>query len=245
MEKNKQLYLKLYRQRREQQKIDEINKQKEKIRQRELKEKEIKEREIKEKEEREKNKYKIKEKDEEKSMISKSIHLPPVKARKSSMTSEIDELINKSKIRIASSHINYAESAKISNIQKIDEKKEKDEKSSDEEDIYGSGDFVDLSNEDKKTKSKIDTSKKVKEINMDDDLSGKIDMILNESHTDQISVTNNNNNNNNKDNSESYNDFENSDALDKKGILTEKTEQDKSKSNINAQSNYSSEEYKF
>jgi hypothetical protein len=240
MEKNKQLYLKLYRQRGEQQKIDEINKQKEKIRQRELKEKEIKEREKKEKEEREKNKYKIKEKEEEKSMYSKSIQLPPVRNPRKSSVNEIEDLINKSKIRIASasSHINLAESTKIQKNQKIDEKKE-DEKKSDEEDNYGSGDFVDLSNEEKKSKSKIDNSKKEKEIHMDEDLSGRIDMILNESHTDKISESNN------KDNSESYNDFENSDALDKKGIVTEKTEEDKSNKSNNEKSIHSSSDYKF
>ena len=243
MERNKQLLLKLYIQRREQQKIDEINKQKEKIKQRELKEKEIKEREIKEREEREKR-NKSKEKEEEKSFYSKSIKLGPVRVpgKSSVIGNDIEDLIHKSKIRIASSHVSFADSPNIIKDQKKEEIKEEkeDEKNSDAEDEYGSGDFVDLSHEDKKSKSKLETSNKAKEISGDDDLSGKIDMILNQTHTDKLSEINE------KDITESYNDFETSNALDKKGIVTENSEQDKNKSkNSNDQSNTSSEDSKF
>ena len=98
MERHKQIFLKLYRQRREQQKIDELNKQKEKIKQRELKEKEIKEKE--EKEKRQKSKEK---KNEDKSLFSKSFQLPPVrnpKERKSSILDNIGDLIIPKKEKI-------------------------------------------------------------------------------------------------------------------------------------------------
>ncbi len=65
-------------------------------------------------------------------------------------------------------------------------------------------------------------------------------MILNQTHTDKLSEINE------KEITESYNDFETSNALDKKGIVTENSEQDKNKSkNINDQSNISSEDSKF
>ena len=212
MERHKQLFLKLYRQKREQQKIDELNKQKEKIRQRELKEKEIKEKEEKEKEKRQKSKDK---KDEDKS-FSKSI-LPPVRNRKSSVLDNISELI-------------------ISKKEKMEDKK-----NIEEDEDYGSGDFVDISKEENKskskTKSKIEISKKEeKEKNDDDhDLSGKIDMILNESHTDKVSELNE------KDYSESYNDFETSNALDMKGINTIHSEQEKEKKITEENENESSD----
>ena len=176
MERHKNLFLKLYRQRREQQKIDEINKQKEKIRQREIKEKEIKE---KEEEKRQKSKEK---KEDEKNLFSKSFQLPPVrnpKDRKSLALNNIGDLI----------------------MPKIEKEKEKEEKKkpTEEDDEYGSGDFVDISKEDKsKTKSKLDITQKQKP-DVDDDLSEKIDMILNGSHTDKKSEQNIN------ENSESYN----------------------------------------
>ena len=198
MDRYKELYYKLYKQKREQKKIDEINRQKELKRQRELKEKEIKEREEKEKERRQKSRDK---KEEEKNLFSKSFQLPPVrnpKERKSSALDSIGEFILPKK--------------------EIEEKQEKPQKSMNEEDEYGSGDFIDISKVDNKsrTKSKIDISKK--EISGDAELSGRIDMILNETHTDKISESIN------KENSESYNDFETSNALDLKGINTLNTD---------------------
>ena len=104
-----------------------------------------------------------------------------------------------------------------------------------EEEEYGSGDFIDISKVDNKsrTKSKIDISKK--EISGDAELSGRIDMILNETHTDKISESIN------KENSESYNDFETSNALDLKGINTLNTDEEKMKS----KDENSDEDYKF
>ena len=217
MERHKNLFLKLYRQRREQQKIDEINKQKEKIRQREIKEKEIKE---KEEEKRQKSKEK---KEDEKNLFSKSFQLPPVrnpKDRKSLALNNIGDLI----------------------MPKIEKEKEKEEKKkpTEEDDEYGSGDFVDISKEDKsKTKSKLDITQKQKP-DVDDDLSEKIDMILNGSHTDKKSEQNIN------ENSESYNDFDTSNALEMQGINTINTEHEKDKDKKrNENSENSSEDYKF
>ena len=225
MNMHKQLFLKLYRQRREQQKIDEINKQKEKIRQRELKEKEIKERELKEikdreekeKEKREKSKDK---KEEEKNIFSKSFQLPPVrnpKERKSSMIGNIGDLI----------------------IQKKEKDKNEDKKYEEEDEEYGSGDFIDISKEE--NKSKLEISKQEKEKLGDDvDLSEKIDMILNETHTEKISEQN-------EKGSSYYDDeFETSNALNLKGINTLNTDQDKNKSKKSIEeSGDSNEEYKF
>ena len=216
MEKHKNLFLKLYRQRREQQKIDEINKRKEKIRQRELKEKEIKERE---EEKRQKSKEK---KEDEKNLFSKSFQLPPVrnpKERKSLALNNISDLI----------------------LPKNEKEKNDNKKQTEEDEEYGSGDFVDISREENKskTKSKLDISKKQK-LEEDADLSGKIDIILNESHTDKISEQNLN------ENSESYNDFETSKALDIQGINTLNTEHEKDKDKKrNENSENSSEDYKF
>ena len=225
MNRHKQLFLKLYRQRREQQKIDEINKQKEKIRQRHLKEKEIKERELKEikdreekeKEKREKSKDK---KEEEKNIFSKSFQLPPVrnpKERKSSMIGNIGDLI----------------------IQKKEKDKNEDKKYEEEDEEYGSGDFIDISKEE--NKSKLEISKQEKEKLGDDvNLSEKIDMILNETHTEKISEQN-------EKGSSYYDDeFETSNALNLKGINTLNTDQDKNKSKKSIEeSGDSNEEYKF
>ena len=239
MEKHKNLYLKLYRQRREQQKIDEINKQKEKIRQRELKEKEIREKQIKEREEKEKR-QKSKDKDEEKNQFSKSIQLPPVrnpKERKSSAVGDIEELISKSRIRIASSSfIGSPENTKLKKDEKKEEQKEEKIKSSGgSEDDYGSGDFENIS-------SKLDVTKKEKDKNIEkgnevpEEASLLIDKILNEEKDENISEING------KESSESYNDFETSNALDKKGIKTENSVNDNQN---RVDSINSSEDYKF
>ena len=218
MDRYKELYYKLYKQKREQQKIDEINRQKELRRQRELKEKEIKEREEKEKEKRQKSKEK---KDDDRNIFAKSFQLPPVrnpKERKSSALDSIGDFILKKE------------------LEEKQEKQERPEKSMNVDDEYGSGDFVDISKVENKskTKSKIDISKK--EIASDADLSGRIDMILNETHSEDISESHN------KGISDSYNDFETSKALDLKGINTINTEEGKSK--INEEEN-SDEDYKF
>ena len=63
-------------------------------------------------------------------------------------------------------------------------------------------------------------------------------MILNETHTDKITEENV------KESSESYNDFETSNALEKQGINSINTEQDKDKKS-NENSGNSSEDYKF
>ena len=231
MDRHQNLYLKIYRQKREQQKMDEMNKQKERIRQRELKEKEIIERQIREKEEKRK---KSKEKEDfEKSLVSKSIQLPPVRnPRKTSLAGEIDELINKSKIRIAKpSFIGSPEKSKFI----IEEDKKEDDKiktSEGDEDEYGSGDFENLSEE---KKSKLDETKKEKEkVTEEKDASLMIDEILNGNNTENIT--------DNNVNSGSYNDFETSNALEKKGIKSENSVEnnDKSKNSIN-----SSEDYRF
>ena len=231
MEHNKNLFLKLYRQKREQQKIDEINKQKERIRQRELRDKEIKEKE-REREEEKRQKSKDK-KEEEKNIFSKSVILPPVqskKDRKSSVFNNISDLI---------SYKNEKDKEKEKEKEKEDKKKINEE----DEDEYGSGDFVDISKEEKeksKTKSKLDTSKKEEKKEDEEDLSGKIDMILNETQTDKITEENV------KESSESYNDFETSNALEKQGINSINTEQDKDKDKkSNENSGNSSEDYKF
>ena len=229
MDRHQNLYLKVYRQKREQQKIDEMNKQKERIRQRELKDKEIIEKQIREKEEKRK---KSKEKEDfEKSLVSKSIQLPPVRnPRKTSLAGEIDELINKSKIRIASP--SFIGSPEKSLFKKENEKNEEDKikSSGGDEDEYGSGDFENLSYE---KKSKLDETNKEK-IKEEKDASLMIDEILNGNNTENITENNIN--------SRSYNDFETSNALEKKGIKSENSEadNDKSKHSIN-----SSEDYHF
>ena len=228
MDRHQNLYLKVYRQKREQQKIDEINKQKERIRQRELKEKEIIEREKEEKRKKSKEKE-----DFERSLVSKSIQLPPVRnPRKTSFIGEIEELINKSKIRIAKPSL--FDSPEKSKIKKEEDKKEDDKikSSGGDEDDYGSGDFENLSEE---KKSKLNETKKENEkIKEEKDASLMIDEILNGNNTENITENNAN--------SGSYNDFETSNALEKKGIKSENSEadNDKSKHSIN-----SSEDYRF
>ena len=230
MDRHQNLYLKIYRQKREQQKIDEMNKQKERIRQKELKEKEIIERQIREREEKRK---KSKEKEDfEKSQISKSIQLPPVKPRKTSYLGEIEELINQSKIRIAKPSV--IGSPEKSKFKKEEDKKEEDKikSSGGDEDDYGSGDFENISEE---KKSKLNETKKEKEKEKEEkDASLMIDEILNGNNTENITENNAN--------SGSYNDFETSNALEKKGIKSENSEtnNDKSKHSIN-----SSEDYRF
>ena len=231
MDRHQNLYLKVYRQKREQQKIDEMNKQKERIRQRELKEKEIIEREKEEKRKKSKEKE-----DFERSLVSKSIQLPPVRnPRKTSFVGEIEELINKSKIRIAKPSL--FGSPEKSKLKKEEDKKEDDKikSSGGDEDDYGSGDFENLSEEKKSklngTKKEEKEKEKVKE---EKDASLMIDEILNGNNTENITENNVN--------SGSYNDFETSNALEKKGIKSEnsETDNDKSKHSVN-----SSEDYRF
>ena len=190
---NQKMFLKYYREKREQQ-IREENLQKENlIKNIELlnlikKEKHVK---IKEKDIKQRDK-----KDEEKSQYSKSIALPPVKNPKekklleSAQADEIEELIQKSKIRIAESK----EKSQLKDRIKLS-------KNSQEEDEYGSGDFYDMSNEDKKSKKKNDST-------------NKTNRILSSSNKENIS--------------DSYNDFETSKALNKQGIHSEISQKTKS-----------------
>ena len=180
---NQKMFLKYYREKREQQ-IREQNLQKENlIKNLELlnlikKEKHVK---IKEKDIKQRDK-----KDEEKSQFSKSIALPPVKNPKekklleSAQADEIEELIQKSKIRIAESK----EKSQLKDRIKLSN-------NSQEEDEYGSGDFYDISNEDKKSKKKNESS-------------NKTNRILSSSNKENLS--------------DSYNDFETTKALNKQGI---------------------------
>ena len=185
---NQKMFLKYYREKREQQ-IREQNLQKENlIKNLELlnlikKEKHVK---IKEKDIKQRDK-----KDEEKSQFSKSIALPPVKNPKekklleSAQADEIEELIQKSKIRIAESK----EKSQLKDRIKLSN-------NSQEEDEYGSGDFYDISNEDKKSKKKNESS-------------NKTNRILSSSNKENLS--------------DSYNDFETTKALNKQGIHSEFT----------------------
>ena len=209
MDNHKNMYLKLYREKREQQIIEENIKKEELIKNLELLESVKKEKQIKWKDK--EKEIKPKEKNiEEKSQFSKSIALPPVKNPKekkmfeSALADEIEELIHKSKIRIAESKeskINIEN--KANNEMKQSKEKIKTSNNSQEEDEYGSGDFVDLSNEDKKSKSKTKN-----------EITNKSNRIAS---------------NTNKENaSDSYNDFETTNALNKQGILSEQSEKTKS-----------------
>ena len=193
MENHKNMYLKIYRERREQQKMEENRKKEELIKNLELLELAKKEKLNKGKEREKEVKFRDK-KDEEKSQFSKSIALPPVKNPKekkileSSQVDEIEELIHKSKIRIAENKekTQFLDRIKLSN--------------NSEEDEYGSGDFYDLSNEDK---SKVKSEK-----------TNKSNKILNSTNKENAT--------------DSYNDFETTKALNKHGILSETSEKNKS-----------------
>ena len=194
MENHKNMYLKIYREKREQQIMEENRKKEELLKNLELLELAKKEKLNKGKEKEKEVKFREK-KDEEKSQFSKSIALPPVKNPKekklleSAQVDEIEELIHKSKIRIAESKekTQFMDRIKLSN-------------NSQEEDEYGSGDFVDLSNEDK---SKLKSEK-----------TNKSNKILNSTNKENIT--------------DSYNDFETTKALNKQGILPETSEKNKS-----------------
>ena len=193
MEDHKNMYLKIYREKREQQKMEGDRKKEELIKNLELLELSKKEKLNKGKEREKEVKFREK-KDEEKSQFSKSIALPPVKNPKekkileSSQVDEIEELIHKSKIRIAENKekTQFVDKIKLSN--------------NSEEDEYGSGDFYDLSNEDK---SKVKSEK-----------TNKSNKILNSTNKENIT--------------DSYNDFETTKALNKHGILSETSEKNKS-----------------
>ena len=193
MENHKNMYLKIYRERREQQKMEENRKKEELIKNLELLELAKKEKLNKGKDKEKEVKFRDK-KDEEKSQFSKSIALPPVKNPKekkileSSQVDEIEELIHKSKIRIAENKekTQFLDRIKLSN--------------NSEEDEYGSGDFYDLSNEDK---SKVKSEK-----------TNKSNKILNSTNKENAT--------------DSYNDFETTKALNKHGILSETSEKNKS-----------------
>ena len=193
MDNHQKIFLKIYREKREQQ-IKEENIQKENL---------IKNLELIELAKREK-KVKIKEKevkfkdkkDEEKNQFSKSIALPPVKNPKekklleSVKADEIEELIQKSKIRIAESK----EKSQIKDKIKLSN-------NSQEEDEYGSGDFFDLSNEEKKSKIK-------------NEITNKTNLISSNTNKENLS--------------DSYNDFETTNALNKQGIHSEISNKTKS-----------------
>ena len=193
MENHKKMYLKLYREKREQQLIEENRKREELIKNMEFFEVIKKEKQPKGKEKESKSKEK---RDEEKSQYSKSIALPPVKNPKekklleSAQADEIEELIHKSKIRIAESKEKkqFIDRIKLSN-------------NSQEEDEYGSGDFYDFSNEEKKSIAK-------------NELTNKSNRVLSSNTKENFS--------------DSYNDFETTKALNKQGILSETSEKNKS-----------------
>ena len=193
MENHKKMYLKLYREKREQQLIEENRKREELIKNMEFFEVIKKEKQPKGKEKESKSKEK---RDEEKSQYSKSIALPPVKNPKekklleSAQADEIEELIHKSKIRIAESKEKkqLIDRIKLSN-------------NSQEEDEYGSGDFYDFSNEEKKSIAK-------------NELTNKSNRVLSSNTKENFS--------------DSYNDFETTKALNKQGILSETSEKNKS-----------------
>ena len=209
MDNHKNMYLKLYREKREQQIIEENIKKEELIKNLELLETVKKEKQIKWKDK--EKEIKPKEKNiEEKSQFSKSIALPPVKNPKekkmfeSALADEIEELIHKSKIRIAESKESKENKENKENKEKQQIKERiKISNNSQEEDEYGSGDFVDLSNEDKKSKSRTKN-----------EITNKSNRIA--------SITNKENA------SDSYNDFETTNALNKQGILSEQSEKTKS-----------------
>ena len=195
MDEHKKMFLKLYREKREKQ-IKEENLQKENlIKNLELYKIAKKEKRVKIKE----TDMKIRDKrDEEKSQYSKSIALPPVKNPKekklleSAQADEIEELIHKSKIRIAESKekSQLKDKVKLSN-------------NSQEEDEYGSGDFYDISNEDKKSKNKNETNR-----------TNRTNRVLSTTNRDNVS--------------DNYNDFETTKALNKLGIHSEISEKSKS-----------------
>ena len=193
MEDHKNMYLKIYREKRKKKKMEENRKKEELIKNLELLELAKKEKLNKGKEREKEVKFRDK-KDEEKSQFSKSIALPPVKNPKekkileSSQVDEIEELIHKSKIRIAENKekTQFLDRIKLSN--------------NSEEDEYGSGDFYDLSNEDK---SKVKSEK-----------TNKSNKILNSTNKENAT--------------DSYNDFETTKALNKHGILSETSEKNKS-----------------
>ena len=195
MDEHKKMFLKLYREKREKQIIEENLQKENLIKNLELYKIAKKEKHVKIKE----PDIKIRDKrDEEKSQYSKSIALPPVKNPKekklleSAQADEIEELIQKSKIRIAESKekSQLKERVKLSN-------------NSQEEDEYGSGDFYDLSNEDRKSKYKNETTR-----------TNKTNRVLSTTNKDNLS--------------DSYNDFETTKALNKHGIHSEISEKTKS-----------------
>ena len=195
MDEHKKMFLKLYREKREKQ-IKEENLQKENlIKNLELYKIAKKEKRVKIKE----TDMKIRDKrDEEKSQYSKSIALPPVKNPKekklleSAQADEIEELIHKSKIRIAESK----EKSQLKDRVKLSN-------NSQEEDEYGSGDFYDISNEDKKSKNKNETNR-----------TNRTNRVLSTTNRDNVS--------------DNYNDFETTKALNKLGIHSEISEKSKS-----------------
>ena len=195
MDEHKKMFLKLYREKREEQ-IKEENLQKENlIKNLELYKIAKKEKRVKIKE----TDMKIRDKrDEEKSQYSKSIALPPVKNPKekklleSAQADEIEELIHKSKIRIAESK----EKSQLKDRVKLSN-------NSQEEDEYGSGDFYDISNEDKKSKNKNETNR-----------TNRTNRVLSTTNRDNVS--------------DNYNDFETTKALNKLGIHSEISEKSKS-----------------
>ena len=191
MEEHKNMYLKIYREKREQQIMEENRKKEELMKNMELLELARKEKFNRGKEREKEVKFREK-KEEEKSQFSKSIALPPVKNPKekkmleSSQVDEIEELIHKSKIRIAENKEKtqlLIDKVKLSN-------------NSQEEDEYGSGDFVDLSNEDK---SKVKSEK-----------ANKSNKIVNSTNKENAS--------------DSYNDFETTKALNRQGIISDPSE---------------------
>ena len=191
MEEHKNMYLKIYREKREQQIMEENRKKEELMKNMELLELARKEKFNRGKEREKEVKFREK-KEEEKSQFSKSIALPPVKNPKekkmleSSQVDEIEELIHKSKIRIAENKEKtqlLIDKVKLSN-------------NSQEEDEYGSGDFVDLSNEDK---SKVKSEK-----------TNKSNKIVNSTNKENAS--------------DSYNDFETTKALNRQGIISDPSE---------------------
>ena len=191
MEEHKNMYLKIYREKREQQIMEENRKKEELMKNMELLELARKEKFNRGKEREKEVKFREK-KEEEKSQFSKSIALPPVKNPKekkmleSSQVDEIEELIHKSKIRIAENKEKtqlLIDKVKLSN-------------NSQEEDEYGSGDFVDLSNEDK---SKVKSEK-----------TNKSNKIINSTNKENAS--------------DSYNDFETTKALNRQGIISDPSE---------------------
>ena len=218
MEKHEQNFLKLYRQKKEQliyeQKQKEIEKQKELERQKEI-EKQI---EIERKKEIERLKKASKHiekkyKDEEKSQITKSILLPPVRNPNETIASvkeEIENMINQSKIRIAKNPLTKStNNSKIQNSIKKTESiknspKKENVESEKEYDEYGSGDFESITSGNNKTEEGKNN------VPGDSTLSANIDKFINNSN-------NNISENIEKEPSYSY-EFETSTALNKKGI---------------------------